>query len=1006
MISPEAFPLRGRVPRPVSHELSRPGLLRDLDTDERRLIVLVAPAGYGKTTLLAQHARRREGRVVWVSVREDDRDPRVLAGTLTRAVERLRPTLPLTHSARMQALEAPSEGLASALALDLTASTTNLDLILDGVELLGEAAERWLERWIDALAEGHRVLLAGRAEPGLRLAQRVAREEARLLGIRELAFTLEETQGRLADRPPSESRAVHAQLEGWPAGIALVASGAAPQLTPAHLVREVLDRLPPPLRRALPEASVLEVWTEDGPGPLELPLAAGWVRAVRQAGLPLIPLGRAYRPHQLLREVLDLELRGQPQRHAQLHRQAGERAQQAGEELLALRHYRTAGDQEQALHLAARLAERYEARWEHRLVREVLEGFPEGALPPALQRLLGHALFETGEAGRGEALLRGLREAGDRSPALLYSLGVLTARSGQSAQQLALAEEGLGQSPGARDTRRLLRVKAAALLTLGRSDEACTVAQAAAERSREGHDRVEYGAALTVLQLAYRLCGQQEASEAALRRGLEVYAELGMPSRALLLQNDLADLLRERGEAAQALDLIAQALPVAEREQTIIHPLLLETRGDVHFWQAEYAAAAVEYRGALRLCSRYHFEALASRILPRLIEAAIRADDPGTALEALAWARVLAPDGRGLPSSALQFCEGLWARSREEWDAALRFFSQVGDAGLGAAFTPVMRARLYAAEAALEGGTFGAPDAERVQEGLAGAHRRHFLPSDGEVLRRVAAACVPFGWRGDTLSALLPPWPRPGAAVPELRLQVQALGPLRVRLAGQPLHLPLSRSGELLVWLALHGEATRDRIVDALWDGSAERRHVEYFKVAVRHLRLALSEHPAVTFNPVPFEGGLYRLSERFTVELDAQEVCRSLRSPAPGGMREAVAAYAGPFLPFAEAEWAEQVRTEVLEAAVAAALTLGAQQEHAAPEEAAALYERVIELDPLHEPAYTALLRLHTSRSNAAAARHVFGRYRRMLRDTWNREPGEEFGRGLLDEDSPFLPR
>nr|WP_281416398.1 BTAD domain-containing putative transcriptional regulator [Deinococcus aestuarii] len=239
-----------------------------------------------------------------------------------------------------------------------------------------------------------------------------------------------------------------------------------------------------------------------------------------------------------------------------------------------------------------------------------------------------------------------------------------------------------------------------------------------------------------------------------------------------------------------------------------------------------------------------------------------------------------------------------------------------------------------------------------------------------------------------------PSVPRPLSLATTLPLHIQSLGAVRVTLTGTPLHLPLSKSAEVLVWLALNGEATRDRIVDALWGGSDERRHVEYFKVAVRHLRLALAAHPAVTFNPLPFEAGVYRLSERFTLDLDAGLARRALVSLAPQDLRRAVEAYSGAFLPAVEAEWAEPVRADVLEATVAAATTLGSQLERTAPGEAVAWYERAIELDPLHEDGHVRLVRLHTSLGHEVAARHASGRYRRMLREEWGREPEEDPGR------------
>ena len=296
--------LQGKIPRPVRHELARPELLGQLEEHQGNLIALIAPAGYGKTTLLAQHARRYEGRVVWLSLGEDDADPLSLGAHLVASLQRIMPTLALSEWHRLRDLGGAAEGLAAALAHDLNGSTTNFELILDGSEVLGGVAERWLSRWLSELTEGHRLLLAGRSEL-LGLPQRVARGDALLIGLHELAFSAAQTAACLSElQTPLSAQEVHTRLEGWPVGVALVGSGAAPQLTPADLIHDVLERLPPDLKRSLPEASVLEVWSEETAAQAEIVLPPDWLREVRQAGLPLIPLGGSYRPHQLLREVL------------------------------------------------------------------------------------------------------------------------------------------------------------------------------------------------------------------------------------------------------------------------------------------------------------------------------------------------------------------------------------------------------------------------------------------------------------------------------------------------------------------------------------------------------------------------------------------------------------------------------------------------------------------------------------------------------------------------------
>jgi LuxR family maltose regulon positive regulatory protein len=989
---------QGRIPRAVLHELTRPSLLQILSGQDSPLVVLVAPAGYGKTTLLAQYARHHEGRVVWLNLVEDDADPWVLARRLVQAIQATLPTLLLPHWQHLGDDTPSSESLAYALAADLTASTTNLDFILDGTELLGESSERWLSRWLSSLAEGHRLLLAGRSEPRLDLARRVASGDAWLLGPQDLAFSESETRDCLAPgEVPLSASAVHAQLEGWPVGVALVRSGAGPHLTAADLIRGVLDQLPSALRGRLPEISVMDVWTEEGPEAHGLGgFPFGWLQDVRRAGLPLIPLGNSYRPHQLLREVLSTELRARPERHRALHLQVAVAAEEAGHCLEAVHAYLTAGAPERALELASGLASTYDLRGEYLLVRRTLDLFPEGTLSPELKRLLGHALFETGDAVRGGWLLNELKDRGETTPALWFSLGLLAARSGQWTLEFDHAETGLLASPTPRERGRLLRLRSSALLMLGRVDASYAAAQDAVSLAERQQDPLELGSAMISLVHVYQRQDQQDLLQATLRRAVDLFSGLNMPSRTVWLQNDLASLLRRQGRTGEALDLVHAALQVAEAEQTVDQALLEETWGDLQFWPGEYPGAALHYYRAFQHSRTFGTDLLGARISVTLTEAALLAGEPVMARETLHWIQQMAEGNGELYRAAREFCQGLWAVQDQHWDVAETHFM---DADRFSAGMPGIvsreRAQMYQALCAVRLRTFTVDMARRLETDWTETASHHFLKDDRPRLQSIASESDRVGRPPVTLLRLISELAPENPPEPDgqlLTLQVRSLGAVRVSVNGDPLHLPLTRSAEVLVWLAIHGESTRDQLVDALWDGSNERRHVEYFKVAVRHLRATLATHPAVTFNPLPFLEGRYRLSERFTVDVDVLRARHALISRRPETLQRTLDEYVGTFLPQTEASWAEPFRTEALETAISAALTLGEALEADDPVAAALAYQRAADLDPLAEEPYVKLLRLYLARHDRTAAEHCYRRYRRMLSEEWGRNPGEEW--------------
>src|SRR3954468_16577321 len=89
-----AFELRGSKLRPIIPRLGvvrRPALLKRLDDGDRPVTTIIAPAGYGKSTLVAQWVHHGGGPVAWLSTDDDDNDPAVLCTYLAAALDRCEP---------------------------------------------------------------------------------------------------------------------------------------------------------------------------------------------------------------------------------------------------------------------------------------------------------------------------------------------------------------------------------------------------------------------------------------------------------------------------------------------------------------------------------------------------------------------------------------------------------------------------------------------------------------------------------------------------------------------------------------------------------------------------------------------------------------------------------------------------------------------------------------------------------------------------------------------------
>jgi ATP/maltotriose-dependent transcriptional regulator MalT len=357
------------MPGPRPGLVPRPRLLARLDEGLARGLVLVCgPAGYGKTVLLADWARRGEVPVAWLSLDAADNDPARFWRHAVAALDRARPGI----DGRLGPLlgpPAPSsfQGLVTALINDLAADRALL--VLDDYHLI---SARPVHESLAFLAE-HRpagicVVLASRSDPPLPLARLRARGELAEIRAAELRFTPAEAAELLQHAgsalPDGSVAALAARTEGWAAGLALAAlslrgqddaAGFVAAFTGSHryvldyLAEEVLERQDEQLRTFLLETSVLDRLS----GPLCDAVTGregsqALLEQAERAGLFLIPLDEVrgwWRYHHLFADLLRALMRQeQPGRLAQLHRNAAAWCQEHGMADDAIGHAAAAGE--------------------------------------------------------------------------------------------------------------------------------------------------------------------------------------------------------------------------------------------------------------------------------------------------------------------------------------------------------------------------------------------------------------------------------------------------------------------------------------------------------------------------------------------------------------------------------------------------------------------------------------------------------------------------------------
>ena len=318
--------------------LVRPGTIRRSSLverlargDSRPVVSVVAPAGYGKTTLLSQWAERNGQAFAWVSVDEEDNDPKVLLRYVAEALNAIEPVSERVFDALASPGSSVPGSVVPRLGHAFASMTAPVALVLDDVHLLHDTECRAaLSVLADHVPAGSRLALAGRAEPPVRVARLRAEGKIVEIGAADLSLSREESSAllRAAEVALGEEDVakLHERTEGWAAGLylaalylreggtlgAAAAFGGDDRLVSEYVESELLARIPRPQRVFLTRTAVLERMC--GPlcdSVLELPGCGATLADLARSNLLLVPLdrrGQWYRYHHLFRDMLLAEL--------------------------------------------------------------------------------------------------------------------------------------------------------------------------------------------------------------------------------------------------------------------------------------------------------------------------------------------------------------------------------------------------------------------------------------------------------------------------------------------------------------------------------------------------------------------------------------------------------------------------------------------------------------------------------------------------------------------------
>jgi len=589
----------------------RRDLLSRLDEGiSSKLVIVIAPAGWGKTSLLRDWCSASASGMAWLSVDQDDNDPVRFWAHVIAAVAQL---VPGAGQASLQVLAVPgtrdADGILTPLINDLARLAAPITLILDDYHLISNPKLLGcVEYLVEHMPPTLHLVVSARADPLLPLARLRARGEMTEIRAEELRFTNDEAaellNGTLGlDLVPQDIDALQQRTEGWAAGLYLAGLSLRGRADPSPLVRatagdnrqiadylvaEVLDGLPDHVRLFMTRTSVLDRMC----GPLcdaVVGSAGSWrilegLERTNQFVVSVDVSRRWYRYHQLFAELLRHELdRAEPGLAPLLHGRASAWHRQHGSIAEAIGHAISAGDLADAREMIAKhwnayinegLAETVET-WLNRLPPAMVAEDPRMCL--VMGWIAGHLgrldevepwLEAAGEAKPQRSLTDGWTSIDSCASVLRaghsYMIGDLA--KSESASRLAVALEAAGTSLWQAVASATL---GASLCWQGKDSEALAVLRRLVAPTPPPANLPRLWARGCLASIAVR-SGDLEAAEVHVQRAMALIASHGLgeywPASTALVTS--AELVERRGRQADAEALARKGLQLAERGQT------------------------------------------------------------------------------------------------------------------------------------------------------------------------------------------------------------------------------------------------------------------------------------------------------------------------------------------------------------------------------------------------------------------------------------------------------
>lgn len=1005
------FPQKLLVPSTARATVERPEqrALLDRTIGAHRATILAAPAGWGKTTLLAEWAQAATLPIAWYALDATDRDPYQLLDYLLTAVSPFVPgaaelarRLPHARHDELAVLMREAAALIADAEQDFALILDDLHLVTDGGPAPPAAGladvTGLLATLIDYAAPCHLVLASRtlpKSIPGL--ARAVAQQRVAVLDYLALQWSGADIQrlGASYAVPMSDAQAaaLGQRYNGWIVGIVLALDSAARQPAAgdvagaedtgqvyAFFAEQIVAPLPAEHQRFLEETSVLDDLSPQRCDQLcQRNDSAMLLDELVARGLFLSRRGPWLSYHSLFRDFLRTRLARDSARERELLERAAtiyaaeDELERAVACLCAARAF------ERACALLSDAVPRYRQQARQTTLLRCFELLQEQAgrsapyhLPPDLLLAQARVYGDLALWERAYVALRLVELTGATAQhweARLIYAGLLAIQG-----DLEQAKSILAQTPPAEDLPPELRLEArftrgrVAMLS-GQLGEGIGLLEAALRDGATAKMRPE------VLAASYDLLGYGHALRHNIGEAMrclqraDAYWELsGDSARRAITLNNIAVLALDEGRLPDARSALTTALVLAQasgrrREEESVRLTL----GDLALAEGQLAEAGAQFAAAYELAQQTQVRADRAAAAAG---AAFIAALSGEAAAARLWLERL-PD-TGLPGSLVG--RAALARALLPREVGARGDRQTWldqAAAAGDAIGPVERLALdlLRADEQLRAGQANSIDWMALDL-AATATAEPLLRALLQPHTRLLEAAPPS-------SALARRLERPQAAPRPVRWAVAALGHFACHADGQPCELsPLHRA--LLVRLldAGPGGLSVERLWEDVWGDS-------HLSMSALHKALSrLREQTGLATSARSGHCGIY--DDWAQISYDVQAFERALADPdGSAGLKRALESYQGDFLPGAAPSaqaWVDQRRTYLQQRYLAALEQLANLLEGEEPERAIALYQRALQVDRSREQTAARLMSLAARRGNHALVSATFAQLSEAL--------------------------